>query len=418
MPSDQEKKPRGRDDIIDWFTVSYRTLYLLVGALLIVGGGAAYYYYYLPQGPVQTAAPVTERRATSARFTSLGGSVKVKPVGVLDWRDANPDLALHKGDLVRTGRDSAAEITFFDGTIVHVRPDSLITIEETSENPRTKERRVVWHISSGEVNFQTGRRNVPTSSSEVTTPTARMKHGDLAAGDIRVATSGGSDVRLFRGSSELETTTGQRVELASNEGVRVSAGGAAGEKVVLPPVPVLVSPAHESEVVYPDPEASTTLLLWKAVPGVQDYRIMVDYSPQFNRPLVDQVRPATSVELRGLDVGKYFWKVAAIDRNDVEGPFSEFSRFSVAKSSRAAAAAPPPLEIQAFDVRTNILQVKGKTAGGATVTVNGQRLEVRSDGTFNEFITLDEMGPQDVKIRVVGINGGVREETRSVVVAF
>ena len=37
-----------------------------------------------------------------------------------------------------------AEITFFDGTVVHVRPDSLITIEDTSEDFATKRRRVAW----------------------------------------------------------------------------------------------------------------------------------------------------------------------------------------------------------------------------------------------------------------------------------
>ena len=74
-------------------------------------------------------------------------------------------MVLRKSDLVRTGPGAAAEITFFDGTVVHVRPDSLITIEETSEDPNTKRRRVAWHISSGEVNFQTrrtGRRQRPT----------------------------------------------------------------------------------------------------------------------------------------------------------------------------------------------------------------------------------------------------------------
>ena len=50
-------------------------------------------------------------------------------------------MVLRKSDLVRTGPGAAAEITFFDGTVVHVRPDSLITIEETSEDPSTKRRR-------------------------------------------------------------------------------------------------------------------------------------------------------------------------------------------------------------------------------------------------------------------------------------
>ena len=64
------------------------------------------------------------------------------------------------------------------------------------------------------------------------------------------------------------------------------------------------------------------------------------------------------------------------------------------------------------DPRTqeNILQVKGRTEPGATVTVNGQRVEVQGDGSFNEYITLDKPGHQVVVIRATSIGGGVKEE--------
>jgi hypothetical protein len=79
---------------------------------------------------------------------------------------------------------------------------------------------------------------------------------------------------------------------------------------------------------------------------------------------------------------------------------------------------PPALRIEALDLRTNILQVKGRTEPGATVTVNGQRVEVAGDGAFNEFITLEKPGRQTVVIRATSINGGVREERPTVVVAY
>ena len=67
-------------------------------------------------------------------------------------------------------------------------------------------------------------------------------------------------------------------------------------------------------------------------------------------------------------------------------------------------------------MRTNILQIKGRTEAGATVTVNGQRVDVQGDGSFNEFITLDKPGRQVVVVRAVGLAGGVNEERRPVVV--
>jgi hypothetical protein len=73
--------------------------------------------------------------------------------------------------------------------------------------------------------------------------------------------------------------------------------------------------------------------------------------------------------------------------------------------------------VETLEVRNNILQIKGRSEPGATVTVNGQRADVQADGSFNEFVTLDRAGQQVVVIRAVGLNGGVAERRRSVVVA-
>jgi hypothetical protein len=76
------------------------------------------------------------------------------------------------------------------------------------------------------------------------------------------------------------------------------------------------------------------------------------------------------------------------------------------------------LTIKAFEIRANILQIRGQTDPGASVLVNGEALTVQADGTFNEFVTLEKVGQQEVRLRAVGPTGGVREEARSVVVAF
>jgi hypothetical protein len=415
------KPPRVKDDLIDWFTVSYRSIYLSLAAVAVVGGIAYYHFVWLPGHREAAGPPPVSTPQTTARFTSIEGGVKVKAVGTFEWLNADRNMVLKKSDLVRTAPGAAAEITFFDGTVVHVRPDSLITIEETSEDPSTKRRRVAWHISSGEVNFQTVRRNVPDSATEISTPTARATAGELTEGGVRVAQSGDSDVRVYRGSSEVQTRTGETISLASSEALSVDASGKAGAKLALPGSPTLLAPPHQTEISYPDPTKATTMLIWRQVPSAVTYHVMLDYSAYFNRPLVDrQGLRAGSVELRGLDTGKYYWKVAAVGKDGAEGAFSEFARFTVTRPQGAAAkgGAPPPLAIESLDLRTNILQVKGRTEPGATLTVNGQRVEVRNDGSFNEFITLDKPGRQTILLRATGINGGVREERPTVVVSY
>jgi hypothetical protein len=112
--------------------------------------------------------------------------------------------------------------------------------------------------------------------------------------------------------------------------------------------------------------------------------------------------------------------VAALDKDGVEGGFSAFARFTVVRKEGAGGGGgtPPPLVIEALDVRANILQIKGRTEPGATVLVNDQRVDVQGDGSFNEFIQLEKGGRQIVVIRSTGINGGVNEQKRPIVVTF
>ena len=415
----QRKPRRPEDDLVDWFTISYKSIYIVVLLVLAIGGAVYYHYFGKPINPnpvIDVPAPTV----TTARFTSIEGNVRVKTVGTFEWVSADPSMVLRKSDLVRTGTGATAEITFFDGTVVHVRPDSLITIEDTSEDFATKRRRVAWHISSGEVNFQTGKKNVPGSATEISTPTLRTTAGELTDGGIKVDQSGDSDVKVYRGSTQVETKTGEKLTLGASEALKVDAAGKAGPKQVLLDAPVLQAPPHQTEISYPDPSRATTLLAWKPVVGAISYHVMVDYSPYFNRPLVDQVRKDSSVELRGLETGKFYWRVAALDKDGVEGAFSAFARFTVVRKEGAGASGgtPPPLVIEALDVRANILQIKGRTEPGATVTVNDQRVDVQGDGSFNEFIQLDKGGRQLVVVRSTGINGGVNEQKRPIVVTF
>jgi hypothetical protein len=417
MAGDSRRRRQAEDDLLDWFTVSYRTIYAGAALLLVLIGGGAYWYFggrQRPPEPTETPAP----SAATARFVSLEGSVKLRAAGTFDWITADKSMALQRNDLVRTGPGAAAEIEFFDGTVVHVRPDSLITIEETSENPATRERKVRYHVSSGEVLYQTARRNVPGSSTEVSSPTINTSVGELSQGGMKVAEAGDTEVKVYKGTTQVKTKTGQEVALNMNEAVKVDAVGKPGAKLALPEVPVPQAPPHGTEITYPDPGRSRTLFLWKGVTGANGYHFQIDYSPYFNRPLLDRrgIRD-TQIELQGLDVGKYYWRVAALGREEAEGGFSDFARFSVARPQPGQGdGPPPPLIIESVDVRTNILQIKGRTEPGATVTVNGQRVDVAGDGSFNEFITLDKPGRQTIAVRAVGLNGGVAERRRDVVV--
>lgn len=414
MAQGKPGKPQSQDDLIDWFTVSYRSIYLAVGTVLALLAGGYYVFLRHPPPPTTEAAQADE--TTMARFTSTEGTVKVKTVGSFEWVSGDTRMVLRKGDLVRTGSGATATIEFFDQTVVQMRPDSLLTIEESSEDPRTKQKRVALGVSSGDVSY-----NKPASSgsTQVSTPTVKVTQGaGVGAGGLRVEQGGETDVRVFAGqNATLETRGGGVVALQPNEAVRVDAAGKAGQTMALPAAPVLLAPPHQTEISYPDPSHGTTLLVWKEVPGALQYRVLVADTASFTRTIADERVKETQVPVRGLEIGKYYWRVAALGKDGLEGGFSDFSRFAVLRSATATAGTPPPLQIDAVDLRTNILQIKGRSEPGAIVTVNGQRIEVLTDGSFNEFVTLDKPGQQLVVVRATGLDGGVSEKRQSVVVA-
>jgi hypothetical protein len=410
---DEKQPQRQGGDRIEWFTVSYRTLALAAVALVLLA--AALWLVYGQKTPPPPPQPTSV--ATGSRFERIEGSVQVKRAGTLEWITATKAVILRQNDLVRTGAGSTAEIHFTDGTVFNVRPDSLITIEESSQNPLSRQQRVALSIQSGEANFLTAASNVPGSTTTISTPTVRTTPDRETAGSIQVAESGATGLRIFRGQSAAETKNGQKIALASNQGVNVDAIGKAGATVNLPHVPVLTAPPNQTEVAYPDLQQGVTLLVWNSVPGANGYRVLVDFSPSFARPLYDRqgVR-ATQLELRALDAGSYYWKVAAVDSTGGEGGFSELWRFALAKTAQSAAQ-PPPLVIETAELKGNILHVRGRTEAGTNLTVNGERLEVQPDGSFSEFVTFDSGANAVVVVKATSPRGGVAEQRRRVTVA-
>ena len=279
--------------------------------VVVVGGRSRTASGRPPRRPPRPAG----ERAGHRPLPPLEGSVKVKPVGTFEWVSADPSMVLRKSDLVRTGPGAAAEIAFFDGTVVHVRPDSLITIEETSEDPSTKRRKVAWHISSGEVNFQTVRRNVPGSAAEISTPTVRTTASGQTAGGIRVAQSGDSDVRIFRGSAEVETAHRRAADAGRHGGAWTSTPPARPRpRRTLPGVPALLAPPHQAEITYADPDPRHHPADLEGGAGrrrlPRDARLQRVLQPAPRRSR--RHRETLPVQLRGLDTGKYYWRVAAV----------------------------------------------------------------------------------------------------------
>jgi len=417
MPS---RRPYGEGSglHVEWVTIRHRTVYqlLVLGIVLLLGGGAVYYFgFHAAEGREDEAPSPEVTLQTSAHFVEIMGTVKVRKAGTYAWIDAEMGIPLQKDDHVRTDSNSSAQVRFFDGTEYFVKPDTILVIEETHEDPSTNVRRVAVKLTAGQVNLQTPVRNVAGSRSELATPNTEATFDERTVADVRYDESNQtSGFTVFRGSTDLRAG-GDRVKLQSNEGVQVTAGSSFTEVVRLPGIPMVESPAHLSTQVHRDPASANTVLKWRAVDSARRYHVMLDRTPHFSDPIWESMVRGQTAVVPGLAVGTYYWKVSAVDEASREGGFSDFAKFSIA--TRPSGAEPPKLVVSQPSVSIDgVVRFNGATDPDAVVTVNDERVTVRPDGSFQHYFIIGSPGRHDIVVKAYKRSGGTAERVFQVTV--
>jgi hypothetical protein len=379
-------------------------------AVVLLGGLGYAVYPRLQPAPSPTPEPVD----VAARFTSLSGDVRVRTVGGLEWSSATMATQLRRNDLLRTYPAASAEIRFMDDTRVVVRPDSLITIEESTRDPNANSTAISWKINEGEINYETSGRG--GGSTEAVTPTFRLSLDGGAAGTVRVTADKQATIAQRSGSATIQLASGETTRLSANEGVIVDAAGKVGAKQTLPTIPPIPAPGDGSGVLSLAEGAPATLG-WPVAAGATSYRVVVETAGAAVRTVLDRKGVGENrVRVPGLPTGDYSFRVAPETASGLEGAFSPRIAFKI---QRLASAPSPPattatLRIEAFEVRGNVVRLAGRTDPGARLTVNGSPVPVQPDGSFREFVTLSlRPGDDRVVVRAVNPAGGVAEETRA-----
>jgi hypothetical protein len=350
-----------------------------------------------------------------ALLTAVEGKVKVKPNQKEAWGEARLQDQLHVGDVLQTETRAGAQISFNSGSRVNVRPDSVVYIGGSAEASTA-----AWRVQSGRVNF-----SVAGEATEIVTPTVRTTALENATGNIDVGEGGQTGVKIFQGQAQLETTQGQKITLSQNQAVQVDAAGRAGVTMELPPPPTLVAPAPRSRLTVAAPGQPSAQLSWTEVRNGETYHVALDYNVTQANLLLSAALEETGVRgtahaVKGLNLGRYFWRVAAVNKDGLEGAFSRVSHFQVVEPEVPQPAATPTPEVpaptlvlQAVDeVSPGIVHVGGRAPRGATVTVNGTPVKVLPDGTFSEFVR--HTGPGEVVVRATAEDGQFVEQSRAV----
>jgi hypothetical protein len=387
----------------------YKDPLSIIGWGIALASIVAYWYFFVRK-------PVPKPGQQIARLTGVEGKVKLKPNAKEAWGEVRLAEQLHVGDVVQTENRAGAEISFNSGSVVKVRSDSVVYIGGSAESSTA-----AWRVQSGRVNF-----SVAGEATEIVTPTVRTTALENATGNIDVGEGGQTGVKIFQGQAELETTQGQKITLSQNQAVQVDAAGRAGATLDLPPPPTLIAPAPKSRLTVAAPPDPSAKLSWTEVKHGVTYHVALDYNVTqanllMSAALEESGIKGTAHDIKGLNLGRYFWRVAGVNKDGVEGAFSRVSHFQVVEPEAPPQPVPTPtpeapaptLVVQAVDeVSPGIVHVGGRAPRGATVTVNGTPVKVLPDGSFSEFVR--HTGPGEVLVRATAEDGQFVEQSRGV----
>ena len=419
----EPQKPKIRPVEIYWTTVTYKTVaILLVAGLAIV---LSVLYIFIPERMNRWVEDVTHKMSggasgkdapvlTQARFVNLDGKVQVKKVNTTQWAPADYRMSLDKGDLIQTGPDGVARLTFADGTTYTVKNDTLILVEENSVGA-DRPTRVGVAITSGALDLSTAGWEQSGSHAEVRFPAdqsvATIQQNSRAS--VRSdPESKQNEITVSAGGAELQRGQ-ERVELGRYERATFTPGGPVAKSQVLSP-PDLVYPGNLQPIIVADPAHTPVRFEWKPVAKAVHYTLRVSNTSMFSRTVAEKKSATPSVEVAGLDPGDYFWEVVATDAQNRSSEPSEVFKFTLAAQGKTQEML---LEVESTQLHGTVVEIRGQTEPGAALMVNGQAVaQIDKDGHFQYFTPPMARGSQTLVIVGQNRRGGTATKTIPIVV--
>jgi len=419
----------GRRLELEWMTISYRTIAFYVLLALLLAAFALYLISptFVNQKMIQgleamvgDAGKVTRSEAAASRreahFVNLDGPVRIKKARSLEWMRADYNTSLEKGDFVQTGSDGVARIIFADGTNYVLKPDALIVIEESREDPVTRATKVAVQVSSGAVNLATGHFETPGSTSQVAFADAVASLNEESRAVVRndpdknvhEFTVDQGQAEVVRGPTSVQLGQYEQVSFASQQ------PGLVRTKVIGPPS--LLTPPNMELKLVKDPKSAVLDFTWTEVPEAKAYHLQVSPTVMLSNFVVDKkVTGHTSLQISGLEEGTYYWTVSAIDEKAVESQPSQANRLNLVQEIAGNQAY---LEVTRIIQHGRVVEVQGRTEPGSTVIINNEQVfSISPDGTFRHFTSpLPNSGSNQITITAQDRKGDTNTIRKTVVV--
>lgn len=380
---------------VEWQTISIKTIKVVIFAIIVIGVSLLGYMWLRHKPPVDLGPVVTTEAA--ARFIDLEGKVELKPREEFQWKPANFKYELSEGDKVQTGSDSVAKIRFDDGTEITVQPDSIVVIKRNKTSDDKQQALLV--IESGESSI-----NAEKSTNTATIATPNIKNGRIAPGsEVSFATeqqSGQDSAEVKKGYAEITTQQGKTVKLSDLQKVAVDRNN--NIKVSeLPKIPPLIAPPNGQVFEFQSDQPLKVELKWRDVPSAARYHVQISENLMFGKISAENANMLKNlilIEIPKASKKQYFWRVRSVDKDGLKSPWSDAFQFVVQSpkplinTATGGDRTPPPLTITNIRPFFPYVQVEGKTEADAFLTLDGQIIDVKDDGSFAYNYLLQKTG--------------------------
>ena len=166
----------------------------------------------------------------------------------------------------------------------------------------------------------------------------------------------------------------------------------------------------------------TLELRWRDVSNATRYHVQISEHPLFGKLSAENAsltKSTISIKIPKSNKKQYFWRVRSIDKNGNKSPWSTAHQFVVqspvtSQAVRSMDKVPPALQITYIHPFLPFVQVEGKTEPDAFLTLNGEIIDVKEDGSFVYTYTLQQTGWNDLLFVAEDPAGNKSKETKRV----
>lgn len=369
---------------VEWWNIRKSSIYALVGLIVLGGllylgfGWASRNNWFIPDQAV-------EYPKDSAQIVSFEGEVRITRAATRETILVTKATYAAPGDIIQTMNDGRAIIQMIDGSRHQLRPNSAITIRDSTSFLGGRNVRVL--LSDGQLNVRTDEVAQDTNNIvEVADSENKLLSNTDASFDADPATNGG-EIRISRGGVET-TIAGEKTLIGENEYASVSGGKlSAREKLMAPPRPI--GPGNSSQIHDPSGSGVSVGFSWQDAEGnpASNYYLQVSRSPTFasDAMLVDR-SGMTSREFRlTLSPGTYYWRLKATGRSGQTTNWNDAWKLMVVRGGDSVTI--DASEWKAERVGGNVYLLSGRTRPGMIVRAQGRETISGPDGTFRMQIT-------------------------------